>query len=350
MKRKYNMKKLCVVGHFGYGENLLNGQTIKTKIVTEELQKQLGKDEVVTIDTHGGMKALPKIIVELKQAFQECSNIIIMPAHNGIKIFVPLCCFFQKIYERRLHYVVIGGWLPKFLEGKKWLEKLLKNFYGIYVETVTMKQALEEKGFQNIYILPNFKPIKILSEDELVFPVDIPYKVCTFSRVMKEKGIEDAVEAIKRINEKYRKTIYELDIYGQIDEEQKQWFAELEEKFPAYVKYKGQVPYDQSTLVLKDYFVLLFPTRFYTEGIPGTILDAYAAGIPVVSSRWESFGDIIDDGETGIGYEWNNPADMEKVLIMLMQKPEIVNDMKRHCIKKAHEHEPQKVISNIRLL
>ena len=83
MKRKYNMKKLCVVGHFGYGENLLNGQTIKTKIVTEELQKQLGKDEVVTIDTHGGMKALPKIIVELKQAFQECSNIIIMPAHNG---------------------------------------------------------------------------------------------------------------------------------------------------------------------------------------------------------------------------------------------------------------------------
>ena len=33
--------KVSVLGHFGKGRNLLNGQTIKTKIVSEELQKQL---------------------------------------------------------------------------------------------------------------------------------------------------------------------------------------------------------------------------------------------------------------------------------------------------------------------
>ena len=48
------MKKVCVIGHFGFGENLLNGQTIKTKIVTKELDKQFGADQVVKIDTHGG--------------------------------------------------------------------------------------------------------------------------------------------------------------------------------------------------------------------------------------------------------------------------------------------------------
>lgn len=32
--------KAGIIGHFGEGENLLNGQTIKTKIVTEELQNQ----------------------------------------------------------------------------------------------------------------------------------------------------------------------------------------------------------------------------------------------------------------------------------------------------------------------
>lgn len=41
------MKKVCVIGHFGFKENLLNGQTIKTKIVTDELQAQLGDDQVV---------------------------------------------------------------------------------------------------------------------------------------------------------------------------------------------------------------------------------------------------------------------------------------------------------------
>ena len=30
-------KKVCVIGHFGEGKVLLNGQTVKTKIITEEL-------------------------------------------------------------------------------------------------------------------------------------------------------------------------------------------------------------------------------------------------------------------------------------------------------------------------
>ena len=33
LRKRINMKKVCVIGHFGFGENLLNGQTIKTKIV-----------------------------------------------------------------------------------------------------------------------------------------------------------------------------------------------------------------------------------------------------------------------------------------------------------------------------
>lgn len=53
LRKRINMKKVCVIGHFGFGENLLNGQTIKTKIVTKELDKQFGADQVVKIETHG---------------------------------------------------------------------------------------------------------------------------------------------------------------------------------------------------------------------------------------------------------------------------------------------------------
>ena len=38
------MKTACVIGHFGFGRNLLNGQTIKTKILTEELEKRFPDD------------------------------------------------------------------------------------------------------------------------------------------------------------------------------------------------------------------------------------------------------------------------------------------------------------------
>ena len=58
--------------------------------------------------------------------------------------------------------------------------------------------------------------------------------------------------------------------------------------------------------VLKSYFFLLFPTKCPGEGIPGTIIDAYAAGLPVVSSLYPNFAEIIDEGVTGLGYEFDN--------------------------------------------
>lgn len=54
------MKAACVIGHFGAGKNFLDGQTIKTKIITTELQNQLGAEHVAKYDTHGGWKVLMK--------------------------------------------------------------------------------------------------------------------------------------------------------------------------------------------------------------------------------------------------------------------------------------------------
>ena len=59
------MKKVCVIGHFGFGKEMLNGQTIKTKIVAAELEKQLGCEQIMKIDTHGGARVLPKVMIQM---------------------------------------------------------------------------------------------------------------------------------------------------------------------------------------------------------------------------------------------------------------------------------------------
>lgn len=334
--------KVCVIGHFGFGKEMLNGQTIKTKIVTAELEKQLGTEQIVKVDTHGGMRALPRVMIQTFNAFCHCENIVIFPAHNGLRIFAPICTVFNSFFHRKLHYVVIGGWLPEFIQSRKKLAAELRTFDGIYVETSTMKKTLEIDGFRNIIIMPNFKDIRVLTKDELVYPIGEPYKLCTFSRVMKEKGIGDAVEAVKSINRKLGRTAFELDIYGQIDEGQVEWFDELKASFPEYIRYKGLVPFDGSVEVLKDYFALLFPTRFFTEGIPGTIIDAYAAGVPVISAKWESFADVVDDGVTGFGYQFCNTEELKsailKYLILKKDKQKII---KENCCNKANFYIPK---------
>lgn len=336
------MKKVCVVGHFGFGENMLNGQTIKTKTVTTELEKQLGADQVMKIDTHGGAKALPKITVQLINAFKNCKNIIIFPAHNGIKVFVPLCNAINRVFHRKLHYVVIGGWLNELLDEHKKIEAELKAFTGIYVETNAMKSALCNRGFYNVEVMPNFKDIKILSEDELVYNTEMPYKLCTFSRVMKEKGIEEAVEAVRRINEKHSSVVFTLDIYGQIDSEQSEWFEKIRITFPEYVYYKGVVPFNKSVETLKSYYALLFPTYYDGEGFAGTMIDALAAGVPIIASDWKYNKEVVIPGKTGILVKAKNIEDLE---ISIADSIDCSwNSMKLECVKEAQKYAPERVI------
>ena len=339
-----NKKIIGIIGYFATGKSKSGGQEAKTCTIADELCKQFGSEEVIKVDTTGGKSTLLKAPFQSWKSLKKTQNVIIFPAHNGVRVYVPLLSFFRKFFKnRKLHYVVIGGWLPEFLQKRKRLAKQLKHFDGIYVETNTMKRALEEQGFTNIFVMPNCKNLKILKPEELVYPTGEPYKLCTFSRVMKEKGIEDAVNAVKEVNEEAGRTIYTLDIFGQVDSAQVQWFEDLKTTFPDYVNYRGVVDYDKSVEVLKNYFALLFPTRFYTEGIPGTIIDAYAAGIPVIASKWESYSDIIND-RTGIGYDFDSENGLTENLLQAANITTIIFDKKMQCLTEVERYKPENVV------
>ena len=340
-------KRVVVFGHFGSGQNLSNGQTIKTKIVTEEIEKHVGKDFVERIDTVGGVKALPKLFFKCASALKKSKNVVIFPAENGLKFFVPVLNFFNKFKKRQLFYVVIGGWLPEYLKNKKGLAKKLKKFTCVFVETQTMKKTLQEMGFENVEVMPNCKRLKVLNEEDLPSNYEKPYKLCTFSRVMKEKGIEDAVNAVKAINEEKGETVFSLDIYGQVDVNQKEWFEDLQKTFPVYVSYKGVVDFDKSVEVLKEYYALLFPSLFFTEGIPGTIIDGYASGVPVIASRWESFCDVVNDGESGIGYEFGSQEELKNALEYIVTNSDTWKAMKINCLQKAKTYLPNVALKGL---
>lgn len=339
--------KVSIIGHFAYGKSFLDGQTVKTHTLDIAMREKYGESEIYTVDTCGIKKKIIALPFMLFGALRKSENVVILPAHNGVKIIVPLLCFLNKIFHRKLHYSVIGGWLPKFLKDRPSLAKRLKSFDGIYVETNTMKAALEAQGFNNIFVVPNCKKLPLLTAEEINKEYSEPYKLCTFSRVMKQKGIEDAISAVSSVNQKLGRTAFMLDIYGQVDSSEKEWFDGLVERFPQFVKYKGLVDSGKSVEVLKDYFALLFPTRFFTEGVPGTIIDAYAAGVPVIASRWESFADVVDDGVTGVSYEFENTEELYARLSEIADDPQIIISKKESCLAKAREFTPEQALSEL---
>ena len=338
------MKNVAVIGHFGGGHLFLDGQTIKTKIVAEEIERCSGENNVTCYDTYGGIKILFKILLNSFNSLKNHKKVVAMPDSNGVRVIFPWLKFWNLLYKREIHYVVIGGWLSEFLKNKKILSMVLKKLDGIYVETTSMKNALEDMGFTNIFVMPNCKKLNILNEEELVYPKDEPYRLCTFSRVMEEKGIEDAVNAVKAANDNFGRIVYTLDIYGQVDSAQTEWFEKLKSSFPEYVTYGGLVPFDKSVEVLKNYFALLFPTRFYTEGIPGTFIDAYAAGVPVITALWMNSGDIFENVIQGLGYEFGKNDELNRILVDVANNNSIICDMKPKCLIKAKSYLPEEAM------
>lgn len=333
-----------VIGHFGNGHKLLNGQTVKTKIVTDELCRALGDSEVLRIDTHGGKKTLIKAPFQVISALKRCKNVIILPAHNGLRVYAPLLAFFNKMFKRKLHYMVIGGWLPEFLKGRASLARCLGHFDGIYVETNMMKRALEDQGFDNVFVAQNCKRLDILKKSELVYPTDTPYRLCIFSRVMREKGIEDAADAVRAVNDRLGYTAFSLDIYGQVDAGQTEWFETLSASFPDYIRYMGAVDADKSVSVLGDCFALLFPTFYDGEGFAGTLIDAFSAGVPVIASDWKYNAEIVNES-VGCVFPTRDVDALTKILLHLAEHPDDLLEKKPNCLEEAEKYRPEAALA-----
>lgn len=338
-----NQKGICIVGHFGEELNLLNGQTVKTKIVTKEIENIFGS-MVYKVDTHGGAKAVPRLLLKLWQSLCKSKDIVIFLSDNGLRFIVPILRWMNilAIGKRRFHYVVIGGYIQDYLPSHPHVLKILQTYDGIYVETIPMQKAMEKLGFDNVIVMPNCKDLKIATmTKEFQAP---PFHFCTFSRVMKSKGIDEAAQAIEMVNKRAGEDICRLDIYGQIEETEKDWFDNLLQTTADTVQYKGVVPFADSVTVLCNYYALLFPTYYEGEGFAGTLIDAFAAGVPVIASDWRYNASIVKDGKTGRVFKTNNIDELANAIEFACKNTTIWNEMKQSCLNEALNYQPEIVV------
>ena len=329
------VEKIGVIGAFGFDalKETTGGQPVKTRTLYYSLCEKYGRDNVLCVETYRWKKNPVKMILELMLVIRKCNAIILLPAQNGIKVFLNVLLNTKK-KNTRLYYDVIGGWIAEKANGDLNLLNQLKMLDGIWVETSSMKNDLSKIGILNTEVIPNFKNIQKLELSDLPKAHNEPYYFCTFSRVMEEKGITQAITTVNEINNQREKPIIFLDIYGPIDEAYKDKFEALLFSRP-WVQYKGVVDPEKSVDTVKGYDALLFPTRFYTEGIPGTIIDSYSAGVPIMTSLWMNSGDVFWDGETGWGYDFDDEKGLEKLINRFLEDPNEFFAMKETCLDKA---------------
>lgn len=337
--------RIGIIGHFGGNEKFNDGQTVKTVAIYDAL-KRYGIEGIDKIDTYYIRRNPLRFLWQFMSGFFRDKKYIVLLSSNGRRVLFPILSFMSRFMNKDVYHYGIGGRLAREVSEKPSWKNYVSSFKSNWMESIELAERLQKLGVNNAIYLPNFKKLNIMTEVELCTEYQEPYKLCTFSRVMKEKGIEDAIDAIRAINAEYGKTVVKLDIYGPAEEAYLKHLQKVIAQDCA-CSYRGVVPANESVEALKDYYALLFPTHWRHEGIPGTIIDALSAGVPVIARRWQYCDEMITDGKTGLPYDFNEPALLKNRIEYAINHPKEIISMKKNCLTKAALYSEDYVMKKI---
>lgn len=136
---------------------------------------------------------------------------------------------------------------------------------------------------------------------------------------LKQKRQDIMIEAFSVFSKDHPDFTFEL--YGECDENTKKTMTDLIEKkdLTNKVRLMGESKNIKETIVPCRAFIC---TSTY-EGMPNALIEALSYGIPVITTKWSGYDEIIEDGINGIVCEMNNVEQIANAMELISSKDEI---------------------------
>jgi glycosyltransferase involved in cell wall biosynthesis len=163
-----------------------------------------------------------------------------------------------------------------------------------------------------------------------------PIRLLTVSRIDPRKGLRTLPAAVAALVED--RVDVTLDLVGPSigqpgDEERAALLAEAKRLGVSdRVHLRGAVPLDQLMADYQRYDIFVLPTR-PGEGIPRVLLEAMAAGLPVVTTRVSGIASLIAHGENGLLVDHPDPVEVARAVKRVIESPVF----RRTLIQRAYE-------------
>lgn len=324
--------RVGVLGNFGDVAETHDGQTLRTRMLHQQLVHRLGPARVERVDTAALPRGAPSTLLAILQMFRRCDMVLLMPGQRGLRVLLPFLLLLRSIHPRALHYLVVGGWLPGFLATRPWLRQALRRLDSLHVQSQRMVEQLQAFGFRQVYLFPNFREFESAPERPRS---PGPLRLTFLSRVIPEKGVQSAVEAVCALNRDRGPGAVTLDIYGPVPESLREWFAGLIRDADPGVVWHGPLPQSQVVDTLADYEALLFPTWYEGEGFPGVIVEAYGAGVPVLATNWQDNAEVVAHERSGLLFPVRNDNALRAAIARLLDEPGLLERLKAGAREEA---------------
>lgn len=180
--------------------------------------------------------------------------------------------------------------------------------------SIFLKDKVKEMGFEKeIVYMPNFidlndfEPCFTWNEKSVVY----------FGRLSKEKGLFTLIDAFDQINRTDLKLIGDGPLRGALE-------SYVKNKQINNVHFLGFQSGDNLKNEIRESMAVVLSSECY-ENNPGSVVEAFALGKPVVASRIGGIPELVKDGMTGYTYTTKDAGDLcKKINILLDNHSKIV--------------------------
>jgi glycosyltransferase involved in cell wall biosynthesis len=114
------------------------------------------------------------------------------------------------------------------------------------------------------------------------------------------------------------------------------------------IEWLGRLPEEQIGGLMRHARVLVFPSIWY-EGLPLSILEAYANGLPVIASDLGSMRELLADGATGLRFSPGNPTELAGRLAWTWTNRERLAEM-GYCARRTFQEHYTAAVNYRRLI
>jgi glycosyltransferase involved in cell wall biosynthesis len=172
------------------------------------------------------------------------------------------------------------------------------------------------------------------------YPNDDIVNFLFISRVMKQKGIDQYLDAAKQIRINYPNT--QFHVIGFCEESYEEKLKDLHEK--GIIQYHGMQK--DVRLFHKISHCTIHPT-YYPEGMSNVLLEAAACGRPIITTNRSGCKEIVDNEVNGYIVEEMNSKDLREKIEKFL---DLSNEKKKHMgiegrIKVEKEFDRNKVVN-----
>jgi colanic acid/amylovoran biosynthesis glycosyltransferase len=207
-------------------------------------------------------------------------------------------------------------------------EDLRRKLGGaLFVATVSNDNRTYLNGVLNgsarVCVVPNSVDLRRLGHAPERDPE--PGLIVTVARLVEKKGLADLVDACGILTARGTSVRLEIAGDGPLLEDLKASAAAAD----LDVVFHGALPHESVRALYERAFVFCLPCVVAStgdrDGLPTSVLEAMALGVPVVTTAVNGLGETVIDGVTGLTVPEHDPAALADVLERLVTEPELAS-------------------------